>query len=125
MKLTVSKQQTKDFAPDIGDNLELPASEQWVMVLRAPSKFHLSAVGFTTQLVNGVATQAFDQRSYYEAFIVRHRNPPDIEVDGKKTRRLQTGDLFEFDAFIEVVNELGVMCQDLVRPDEEDETKNS
>ncbi len=125
MRVSVSKQQTKDFVPDVGDNLEQGASEQWVIVLRAPSKFHLSSVGFTTQLHNGVASQSFDQRAYYEAFVVRHRNAPDIEIDGGKTRRLRTGDLFEFDTFIEVVNDLGVVCQDLVRPDEEDEVKNS
>ncbi|GAF78883.1 unnamed protein product [marine sediment metagenome] len=125
MKLKVGRADIRRYYPDIGNNLDVPESERWCIVLRKPPKFRMATIGFTTEVRGGVAHQNFDQRAYYEEFIVRHENAPDLDIEGK-VRKLRAADLFEFDSLIPVIDGIAEIIAELIRAadKEEQDTKN-
>lgn len=103
MKVSVARNPLNTVVPDFAGNLELPEAEQWQIVLRQPAKYKAS---LTTMIVGGEVVSKFDTADFVESWVVRHVNPPDIEIDGKITRPLRTSDLFDFDEFDPVVQQV-------------------
>ena len=123
--ISIDREQPREFYPDIGGNLELPASERWCILLRKPSTFELQQVGISMEVVSGATRQVFDMQAYYSAFVVRHRNAFNIEIDGGKARRLNTGDLFDYDQFKDVVAELANLCSTMAADAREEEAEKA
>ncbi len=109
MKLKVSSSNEYKFYPSISGNRELPEGERFTVVLRRINQ--TLATGKWT-LYNSKGGVSLDVSSKIRDHIVRFKNPPIIQIDGKEERELTVDDLLSdkfpelSDIIDEVVNEI-------------------
>lgn len=117
MQFDVAQSGKVEVVVDLGDNLEQPDSQQWKIVLRKPAKYKTR---MTTMVVGGEVVSRFDTGDFIDGYVVRHINAPDIAVDGGKGRKLRTADLFSFETFEPVVEQLTEVINEMNSGEETD-----